>query len=137
MTSYTAWSEATFGVPIPRPGVLFATSFEPGTEWGQKAHEALLNVEIAYVDRLLLELHQTGVPGAIAEFGIFKGWWINHLYEAADRIRMDRQIIGYDSFEGLSEPHPVFDLDEWTKGQFAASLEAVRANVRARERPRI
>ena len=136
MENYEAWCQRIFGVAVPKPGVLVATSFPPNTEWGQKSHEALLGVEVAYVDHLLAGLCRDDVPGVIAEFGIFEGWWINHLYEASERIGLLRPVVGYDSFRGLSAPHPTFDLPA-KEGQFSAPIETVRQNVRAAERPRI
>ena len=77
------------------------------------------------------------MPGALVEFGVFNGWWVNHLFEASERLGFHRPVIGYDSFQGLSPPHPEFDDEFWKEGQYAASLESVRKNVRADERSRI
>jgi hypothetical protein len=140
--TYKAWCQRTFGAAVPKPGewepgVWVATSFPPDTEWGQKSHEALLGVEVAYVDRLLAELCRDAVPGVIAEFGIFEGSWINRLYEASERVGLLCPVVGFDSFRGLSAPHPTFDSLPVQQGQFSASIETVRKYVRAAERPRI
>ncbi len=134
---YGDWTRNTFGREIPAPGVLFAASFEGNSIWGQKTHEALIGIELQYVDHLLSELKRDEVPGALVEFGVFNGWWVNHLFEASERLDLLRPVIGYDSFQGLSPPHPEFDEEFWQEGQYAASLESVRQNVRADERPRI
>ena len=134
---YTQWARATFGTDVPVPGVMFATSFAGNTEWGHKCHVALLNVELEYVDFLLAELKRTDVEGALVEFGVFEGWWINHLFERSERIGLRRPVIGFDSFRGLSKPHAEFDQAFWKEGQYACSLDKVAANVSARKRPRI
>ena len=58
--------------------------------------------------------------GLLMEFGVWKGMWINHIASWTDR-----QVYGFDSFEGLPEP--------WSfrgKGFFAVnSLPAVKDNV--------
>jgi len=134
---YDQWTEAVFGQKIPIPGVLFAASFAGDSVWGQKTHEALLNVELAYVEHLCRQLKNNDVPGALVEFGVFEGWWINHFYEVCEKLGLDRPVIGYDSFQGLSSPHPVHDDAFWQAGQYAASLDAVSRNVKLAERRRI
>jgi hypothetical protein len=137
ITQYGQWTEAVFGQAIPVPGVLFAASFAGDSVWGKKTHEALLNVELAYVEHLCRQLKGNNVPGALVEFGVFEGWWINHFYEVSKHLGLDRPIIGYDSFQGLSAPHPVHDDPFWQAGQYAASLDAVSRNVKLAERDRI
>ena len=134
---YDEWTRVVFGTEIPVPGVLFAASFAPETPWGQKVHEALLNVELEYVEQLCGQLKEQNVEGALVEFGVFTGWWINCLFEVSQRLGLDRPVIGYDSFQGLSEPHPDFDEPFWKTGQYAASRETVARNVKLAERPRI
>jgi Macrocin-O-methyltransferase (TylF) len=134
---YSEWTRTIFGVDIPTPGVLFATSFAPTTKWGQKAHEALLKIEFEYVDHLLEEIKTKNIAGALVEFGVFEGWWIDRFFTASERIGLDRVIVGYDSFQGLSKPHPQYDIDFWKEGQYAASLDLVAKNVRLAERERI
>ena len=117
--------------------MLFAASFLGNSTWGQKCHEALLGVEIEYVEHLLRDIQQRDVPGALAEFGVFQGWWVNHLFEVSEHLGLDRPVLGFDSFRGLSEPDPERDDPFWKEGQYAASIEAVGGNVKARERARI
>jgi hypothetical protein len=134
---YQNWTRSVFGADVPVPGVQLATSFPGSSSWGAKFHVALLNVELEYVDFLLSELQRSQVEGALVEFGIFEGWWINHLFERSEAIRLYRKVIGFDSFKGLSTPHPEFDQAVWQEGQYSCSLATVSANVRARRRPRI
>jgi hypothetical protein len=49
----------------------------------------------------------------------------------------DRPLIGFDSFRGLSAPHPDFDDAFWKEGMYAASRSEVEARLKVAERPRI
>jgi len=60
--SYAEWSRAMFGVEVPKPGVLHAAKFPEGAIWAQKAHEALLGVELEYVESLLRDIKEADVP---------------------------------------------------------------------------
>jgi hypothetical protein len=112
--------------------------YPPESEWFAKAYAALFAIELEYVDHLLLELKNHNVRGAFAEFGIFQGAWINRLYEMTERAGLgDRQIWGFDSFAGLSRPHPSADYPFWKEGMYTASRAQVEANVLSAERPRI
>jgi tetratricopeptide (TPR) repeat protein len=135
--SYDDWFQSVFQQRVPAPNVRIATNWNEDSEWGRKAHNALVQVECEYVAELLKEIQSREIPGDIAEFGIFQGWWVNHLWQATEQIGLKRRIYGFDSFEGLSEPHPQHDLDFWKKGQYACSLEQVERNVFAAARPRI
>lgn len=136
-SDYAAWTRGVFGTELPTPSVVFATSFDPATKWGQKAHEALLQVELQYVNELLTSIRDHDVKGAVAEFGIFEGWWINYLFEATESLGLYVPILGYDSFRGLSAPHPQYDSDFWQEGSYSASRQHVERNVSADRRPRI
>jgi Macrocin-O-methyltransferase (TylF)/Methyltransferase domain len=135
--TYANWSMDTFGTQIPIPGVVFATSFPANSTWGNKAHRSLLAIEVEYVDDLLISIRDHNVEGAIAEFGVFEGWWTGHLFEATERLEIQRPILGFDSFMGLSAPHPEFDSSFWEEGTYSASRQIVETNIRVAERPRI
>src|SRR6516165_1354448 len=112
--------------------------YPPESEWFAKAYAALFAIELEYVDHLLLELKNHNVRGAFAEFGIFQGAWINRLYEMTERAGLgDRQIWGFDSFAGLSRPHPSADISFWKEGMYAVPRSQVESNVHAAERPRV
>ncbi len=137
-SSYAEWTQSVFGAAISEPGVQLATSFPGVSEWGDKFFRAMLGVELDYVDQLLIGLRDAGVEGELAEFGIFEGWWVNYLYERSEALGLaDRKVIGFDSFQGLSEPHPVLDDAFWKKGQYAAGRSLVEERVQAKTRPRI
>lgn len=135
--SYGDWCRSVFRQNIPVPGVRVATSWPEDSEWGLRAYNALAQVECAYVTKLLAEIRDQQIEGDIAEFGIFQGGWINFLYDVTQQIGLPRRIYGFDSFEGLSDPHPEHDHAFWQKGQYACSLEQVSRNVQAAARPRI
>jgi tetratricopeptide (TPR) repeat protein len=134
---YDAFCLATFGQRIPVPGVRIAASWAEDSNWGLRAYNALAQLECEYAQELLRELAAGDVPGDIVEFGIYQGWWINFLFQASEAVGLRRRIYGFDSFEGLSDPHPEHDQAFWKKGQYACSLEQVSKNVRLAERPRL
>jgi hypothetical protein len=136
-SSYDDWCLGVFGRRIPVPGVRLAASWPEDSAWGLRAYTALASVECEYARELLREIAAKNIPGDIAEFGIFEGWWINYLWQATESAGLRRRIYGFDSFEGLSEPHPQRDHSFWKKGQYACSLEQVSRNVKLAERPRI
>jgi tetratricopeptide (TPR) repeat protein len=135
--SYEDWFASVFGQRVAAPGVRLATSWNEDSEWGRRAHIALVQVECNYVQMLLNEIKNKQIAGDVVEFGIFEGWWIDFLWNATENISLKRRIYGFDSFEGLSEPDPKHDLDFWKKGQYACSLEQVEKNVSVATRPRI
>jgi hypothetical protein len=137
IADYGKWTNAVFGTAIPVPGVLFATSFASDSAWGQKAHVALLDIELEYVALLCRQIKQQDVAGALVEFGVFEGWWINFFFELSESIGLLRPIIGYDSFQGLSAPHPEHDESFWREGQYAASQDTVARDVNLANRARI
>jgi tetratricopeptide (TPR) repeat protein len=135
--SYEDWFESVFKKRVPAPGARIATSWNEDTAWGKRAHDALVGVECEYAAELLKEIQEKKIAGDIAEFGIFEGWWVSYLWEVTQRLGLARRIYGFDSFEGLSEPHPEHDSAFWKKGQYACSLEQVSKNVQAQNRPRL
>jgi hypothetical protein len=136
-TGYDDWCLQTFGQRIPVPGVRIAASWAEDSAWGLRAYNALAQLECEYAQELLLGIATKNIPGDIVEFGIYQGWWINFLWQASETVGLRRRIYGFDSFEGLSEPHPKHDQAFWKKGQYACGLEQVSKNVRLSERPRL
>jgi tetratricopeptide (TPR) repeat protein len=135
--SYDDWCRAVFQKLVPAPGVRIAASWADDSEWGLRAYNALALLECEYAAKLLAEIRDKNVQGDIAEFGIYQGWWINFLYRTTEDLGLHRRIYGFDSFEGLSDPHPDHDQAFWKKGQYACSLEQVSKNVQAALRPRL
>jgi tetratricopeptide (TPR) repeat protein len=135
--SYDEWCTSAFGQRIPVPGARISTSWAEDSPWGLRAYIALATLECEYAKELLREIATKKIPGDIAEFGIFEGWWVNFLWQTTESLGLRRRIYGFDSFEGLSEPHPDHDHTFWKKGQYACSLEQVSKNVKCAERPRV
>lgn len=136
--SYSGWMEEVTGARVLAPAVILATSFSPETPWGARFYDAMCRVEHEWVEELLKSIHSENVPGAIVEFGILEGYWVGKLYDTTEAIGMtDRMIIGFDSFRGLSSPHPVFDDPFWKEGTYKATRELVDQRLRTVERPRI
>jgi hypothetical protein len=135
--SYDEWFTSVFRRRVPTPNVRIATSWSEDSHWGRRAFLAMLQVECEYATQLLAEIRDSNIEGEVAEFGIFEGGWINLLWQATEKLAMPRRIYGFDSFAGLSEPHPEHDQAFWKKGQYACSFEQVAANVQVAARPRI
>ena len=135
--SYQEWFASVFGQHVPAPNARIAMSWAEDSQWGRRAFLALMQIECEYVTQLLAEIRDNNVKGDIAEFGIFEGGWINILWQATEQLGMSRRVYGFDSFEGLSDPHPQHDQPFWKKGQYACSLQQVAANVQLAARPRI
>jgi len=135
--SYDDWCRAVFRQHVPAPGVRIAASWAEDSEWGLRAYNALALLECEYATKLLAEIRDKQIAGDIVEFGIYQGWWVNFLYKTTEELGLSRRIYGFDSFEGLSDPHPEHDQAYWKKGQYACSLEQVSKNVQAELRPRL
>jgi tetratricopeptide (TPR) repeat protein len=135
--SYDEWCRAVFHQHVPAPGVRIAASWAEDSEWGLRAYNALALLECEYATKLLAEIRDKQIEGDIVEFGIYQGWWVNFLYRTTEELGLSRRIYGFDSFEGLSDPHPEHDQAYWKKGQYACSLEQVSKNVQAALRPRL
>lgn len=121
---YADWASNRLGFYHTPQGHLSAV-YDLESPYARIAGQGLFAAEVAYAQDLLREQG----PGCVAEFGTYEGRWINFLAEAGQR-----DIHGFDSFEGLPEPGEN-DLDCWHVGQYAADYEKVRANVRCDERP--
>jgi tetratricopeptide (TPR) repeat protein len=134
---YDAWCESVFGRRVPVPGVRIAGSWAEDSSWGLRAYNALALIECECAAELLKEIQAKDIPGDVVEFGIFEGWWVNFLWQTTETQGLKRRIYGFDSFEGLSEPHPQHDQAYWKKGQYACGLEQVSKNVHLAERPRL
>jgi hypothetical protein len=101
--------------------------------------------QVRHLHRCLKFLAFNGVDGDILEFGVSSGRTLLILDRLAARIRAkgnrDYRIFGFDSFEGLPEPHGA-DRDyhgndrapgaRFVKGRFAASKEDVQALLKRR-----
>ena len=65
-------------------------------------------------------VHKRGIPGEIVEYGVWKGGNLVIAGLMRRRLGFDRQIWGYDTFEGMSEPNehdvkPGFQVDARAK----------------------
>jgi len=135
--AYERWFLATFGTYGTAPNTHPATSWHPGTRWGGRMLEAMSKPEGEYAESLLAEIAEKNIPGAIVEFGVFDGDWMERLITSCETIGLQREVWGFDSFEGLPPPSPTEDLDCWAEGDFAASLESVAERLGTAYRPHV
>lgn len=140
MTEYESATRELFGETLYRDirTVKLHSIYPQGSQWFERCFEALLSVEYACLQSLIDRIALDHVQGAFVEFGIFQGAWVDRLYMMTEQAGLaDREIWGFDSFQGLSAPHPEFDTSFWKEGMYAAPKVQVEENVRASERPRI
>jgi len=119
------------------PNTWPASSFSLGTEWGSRINDAMWMVEKDYAKSLLKELVSNGVPGAVVEFGVFQGGWLEHLLSVLDELGETRPVLGFDSFEGLPAPSEADEGMGWNEGDFQAPFDAVAARLKLSERPHL
>jgi hypothetical protein len=139
-SSYEELTSQFFGEALTRDlrNAKLHSIYRSGTGWFDRCFNDLLAVEHDYIQALISQIGSQGISGSLVEFGIFQGAWINRLHEMAERAGLlDREIWGFDSFQGLSSPHPDFDTSYWKEGMYSAPKQQVEANVRAHERPRV
>lgn len=123
--AYERWFQEVFGVYGTAPNTFPATSWPLADIWGAQVNAKMVEVEEEFAGTLLAEIQASNVPGIIVEFGVFRGDWLLRLVRACERLGLQRQIVGFDSFEGLPAPSADNDLDCWAEGDYAASLEEV------------
>ena len=85
--------------------------------------------EVFCIGAHLAVLRSHGVPGSFAEFGCFKGFSTAILSDACHQLGIGMHV--FDSFAGL----PPSESSYYEEGEFAGSLDEVRANVAAYGRP--
>jgi Macrocin-O-methyltransferase (TylF) len=135
---YNTWIAGVFGHPQPAPTYFMHSSWSFDNKWGAE-HLTHLGQLISKVERDLFtsEVHGKGVQGAIVEFGIFHGHMLGQLLDACDQLGDKRDVFGFDSFEGLSEPSQKDDYDSWKKGDYAAGFDEVAAFLKLASRPNL
>jgi len=93
----------------------------------------MMRAEHMYARHLLTELESRSVPGAIVEFGVFTGSWLQTLADIREDLGSSREIWGFDSFEGLPATTE-HDLSCWKRGDYAADFGTVSRLLKADER---
>ncbi len=129
VSDYKMWFATTFGANPPVPESLPSTSWTLHDEWGKKVNIEMVNIEVEYASFLIQELNSRGVPGAIVEFGVFEGFWLGKIIDICKLNKTERNIYGFDSFEGLPCPSSTHDLDCWHEGEYTASIESVQKRL--------
>lgn len=135
--SYMEWFSSVFRSRTAPPSVPLAVSWDTYSPVGRQIHDAIFAIEVACSHQFLREIRDRQIPGDLVEFGIFQGHWINRFWEMAEGLGLRRRIYGFDSFQGLSDPHPEFDFGFWQTGQYTCSFEDVARNVKLASRPNI
>jgi hypothetical protein len=115
---------------------LIAESFplaNPGREGQKDAHGLATSPrELLYLANHLYLLDSAGVPGVVLECGAFKGFSSSCLSHAC--AYLGRTLVIADSFAGLPAPDQATE-GHYEPGDFAGSLDEVRANLTTFGRP--
>jgi O-methyltransferase len=100
---------------------------------GEKDSTGMLTnpVEMLTIAHHLYVLSDAGVPGAVLEFGCYKGYSTSVLSTACHLL--GRHLDVFDSFSGL----PVTDSTVYRPGEFAGGLEEVKQNIAEFGRPEV
>jgi Macrocin-O-methyltransferase (TylF) len=110
------------------------STFDMDSELGKPIANAAFAAEHTFVRGLLDDLDQSGVRGDIVEFGVGPATNLERLCDWRAHSRIDRQVWGFDSFEGLPATTSA-DLDCWSQGMYAHSIESVSETLEAQNRP--
>jgi hypothetical protein len=135
--AYNQWFAEVFRQNVAVPGARLVVSWTEDSPRGLRACNALAAMECEYATELMAEIRDKRIAEDIVEFGIYKGCWITFLWQMTEQLGLRLRIYGFDSFEGLSEPHPEHDMAYWNKGQYACLFEVVSRNLQVGVRPRI
>ena len=116
----------------------FSTTFNQwDSPYRKLIDEGMFKAEFLYEKELLLEIKEKNIEGAVVEFGVSGGWRLKHLADAMKEINLDRQVYGFDSFEGLPKPDTANDDAFFKEGMYAANIETVKEYLKCSENPHI
>ena len=137
---YKKCNNLIFGRDLPYDVITtqLSADYPKGTDFINKLYNALFSVEVEYTHLLVHDIIQQNIQGEFVEFGIYQGTWINIFYDILKKeLAINRQIWGFDSFEGLPEPISGIDSIFFEKGMYSCDYKTVSANVSLDERTNI
>ncbi|MDR1490883.1 MAG: TylF/MycF family methyltransferase [Desulfovibrio sp.] len=135
--AYNRWAWQHINNNQNSPTNQLSISADPSSPQATAIMHAALEYEMGIVEQLLKTIQEKNVPGAIIEFGVFKGDNLKCIIDICDKILLQRDIYGFDSFEGLPAVHPDHDLQCWHKGQYVADFHSVEKRLNADKRHNI
>ena len=92
MNPYNDWAFQALKQNIPAPTTFPAISWPTDTKYGRLVNHAMMDVECILATDLIAELDQQGVRGAVVEFGVFEGYWMEKLIEIVEAAGSRRQV---------------------------------------------
>jgi hypothetical protein len=116
------------------PRARLFSSFDMDSRWGKPIFDAAMCSERQFAIELLDKLSADHVPGDIVEFGVASGEWLSHLAQWNEDHQAERNVCGFDSFEGLPDATAA-DLDCWAKGMYCHDIDTVSAALDVDRRP--
>jgi len=130
---YNGFMYALTGAHAAHASYPLATNFSPESKVGRAANTALHQI----ATELCCDLLNEAPPGAVTEFGVFAGRWLSDMLAHMEATGRQREIYGFDSFEGLPPPDAENDSEGWREGEYAARLEDVERALSAATRPHL
>lgn len=108
----------------------FFSDYPKNTPFRSKIYDAMFDIEINYAQNLISDIIKKDIEGDIVEFGVHEGRWINILYNILNNeCALDRQIFGFDSFEGLPAHDEETNSPYYTQGKYKCSYDRCYKNV--------
>ena len=130
MSDYYANAIKFFGKEITPSEREFYIPFKRYSREGKELLKALWTIEHRMVGPFFDSIKAEAIEGDIVEFGVYQGNSLLRIGEQCKRAGLDRQIYGFDSFEGLPAPTEA-DQSSWYQGKFSeTTLEAVTRRLR-------
>ena len=115
----------------------FSTTFQYDTPYGKLVYEGMYKAEFMYEKTLLAEIKEKNIEGVIVEFGVSGGWRLKQLVDSMKEVQLERDVYGFDSFEGLPKPDYTYDSEFWKEGMYAADINDVKQYLKCSENPHI
>ena len=121
---------------LPPLDVTLGTSLPWDHHCLYEARIAVRMAEMRYVEQVIFpeNIIKNNVSGAVLEFGVFTGYWLERLYNICELHKMNCDVIGFDSFEGLPAKDKLNDFSTWQEGMYKADYETVAKRLKISER---
>jgi hypothetical protein len=113
------------------------TTFQFDSPYGKLVNHGMFEAEFMFEKTLLAEIKEKNIEGAVVEFGVSSGWRLKHLVDSMKETNLERDVYGFDSFEGLPKPDYAYDAEYWKEGMYAANIDDVKKYLNCIENPHI
>jgi len=125
LEAYNRWAAQSIHNNFNAPTSQLASSADICDPKAKPIKDSIIAYELGVVEQLLKKIQEENISGSVIEFGVFQGQNLKYIVDICDKILLNRDIYGFDSFEGLSTPSRQHDLSCWHAGQYAANFDEV------------